>query len=47
MAAPDKGKRVTREEYRKIVEERMKEMREMRAAGAPGAGGGTFIIRNN
>jgi len=45
MAAPDKGKRVTREEYRKIVEERMKEMREMRG-GAPGAGGGTFIIRN-
>ena len=42
MAPPDKGKRVTRDEYRKIVEERMKEMR----AGAPGSAGGLMIIRN-
>lgn len=43
IAPPDKGKKVTREEYRKIVEERMKEMREMR--GGPG-GPGMMIIRN-
>jgi GLPGLI family protein len=41
IAAPDKGKEITREEFNKIREEKMAEMREM------GGGRGTFIIRGN
>ena len=46
LVMPDKGKKVTREEFRKLVDERMKEMRQM--GGGPGGpgGGGVFIIRN-
>jgi GLPGLI family protein len=49
LVAPDKGKKVTREEYRKIVDERMKEMREQFRGGMPGGGGPgtrTVIISN-
>lgn len=43
IKVPEKGKRVTREEYRKTVREKMKEMQEMNQ-GRPG--GPTMIIRN-
>lgn len=50
LEMPSKGKKVTREEYRKIVEEKMKEMREMNGGGGPGGPGGsgmrTVIIHN-
>lgn len=41
IVAPTKGKKVTREEFRKIREEKMAEMQEMN-----GGRGGAFIIRN-
>ncbi len=41
IVAPSKGKKVNREEFRKIREEKMAEMQEMN-----GGRGGTFIIRN-
>lgn len=43
IVAPNKGKKVTREEFRKIQLEKMEEMREMN--GGSGRGG-AFIIRN-
>ena len=43
IVVPNKGKRVTREEYREIVREKMEEMREMNGS-RPGRG--AFIIRN-
>lgn len=49
LVQPEKGKKVTREEYRKIVDEKMKEMREMNRGGMPGGPGmrtGTVIINN-
>jgi GLPGLI family protein len=44
IKVPEKGKRVSREEYRKIVRDKMKEMQEMNG-GQPG-GGMRMIIRN-
>lgn len=43
IIAPDKGKKVSHEQFKKIRKEKMEEMREMN--GARGSGG-TFIIRN-
>ena len=40
IAKPDKGRKVTREEFDQIVEEKMKEM-----GAQPGAGGGQMMIR--
>ena len=40
ISKPKKGKKVTREQYDKIVEEKMKEM-----GAQQGEGGGTFIMR--
>jgi GLPGLI family protein len=50
IKVPEKGKKVTRAEYTKIREEKMKEMRESgmfqgRPGGGPG--GGQIIIRND
>lgn len=42
IEAPKKGKKVKREEFRKIQEEKMKEMEEMN-----GGRGGRFMIRHN
>lgn len=38
MEKPSKGKKVTREEFRQIVKEKMAEMREMRGGHGPGGG---------
>lgn len=43
IEVPSKGKKVTREEFREIMKEKMEEMREMN--GGRGSGG-SFIIRN-
>lgn len=43
IIAPDKGKKVTREEFRKIQKEKMEEMREMNGGGGRGA---VFIERH-
>lgn len=44
IEAPTKGKRISREDFRKIQKEKMDEMREQN--GGRGGRGGTFIIRN-
>lgn len=43
---PEKGKKVTRAEYNKIREEKMKEMRESGGGNWQGGGGRQIIIRN-
>ena len=48
IKVPEKGKKVTRAEYNKIREEKMKEMRESgMMQGRPGGPGGTQIIIRN
>lgn len=44
IEAPSKGKRISREDFKKIQKEKMDEMREQN--GGRGSRGGTFIIRN-
>lgn len=45
LKEPRKGKKVTREEFREIVREKMMEMREERGGGGPGGGHRVIISR--
>jgi GLPGLI family protein len=44
IETPTKGKKISREDFKKVQEEKMKEMQEMH--GGRAGSGGTFIIRN-
>ena len=46
VKAPTSGKKITRDEYRKMQEEQMQNMRGMMGPGGPGGGGQRMIITN-